>query len=294
MEDEEQNGAVSLPKGAAAVNKMIRENSDIFSDSHCKVCSAVLISESQKLAHYQSMKHANKVRRYLSIHKDEEPVGKKFKPPSPDNDNTNGEEDRMKACPVCNMTFSSPVVAQSHYQGKVHSKNLKLKEQGIPEKVYPQSKTVPKKPSPVSASPDVSAGSDPEKFCSICHASFNNPLMSKQHYVGKKHKKQMTKVKLMEHYGPSSAPASLLNILCGKKTPQRHQHVWSIQLIQFYRCDDSNVSTKVMKIKHLTRHDCDREETGCLLRSPGSLLRSSGSRTTSGAPVLSRFPATAG
>ncbi|KAK1161291.1 zinc finger protein 346-like [Acipenser oxyrinchus oxyrinchus] len=208
MADEEQNGAVSLPKGAAAVNKMIRENSDIFSDSHCKVCSAVLISESQKLAHYQSMKHANKVRRYLSIHKDEEPVMKKFKPPSPSNDSSNGEEDRMKACPVCNMTFSSPVVAQSHYQGKVHSKNLKLKEQGIPEKVYPQSKTVPKKPSPVSAPPEVSAGNDPEKFCSICHASFNNPLMSKQHYVGKKHKKQMTKVKLMEHFGPSSAPAS--------------------------------------------------------------------------------------
>lgn len=36
-----------------AVNKMIKEHGDLFSDSQCKVCSAVLISESQKLTHYQ-------------------------------------------------------------------------------------------------------------------------------------------------------------------------------------------------------------------------------------------------
>lgn len=32
---------------------MIKEHSDLFSDSQCKICSAVLISESQKLTHYQ-------------------------------------------------------------------------------------------------------------------------------------------------------------------------------------------------------------------------------------------------
>ena len=36
-----------------AVNKMIKEHGDLFSDSQCKVCSAALISESQKLTHYQ-------------------------------------------------------------------------------------------------------------------------------------------------------------------------------------------------------------------------------------------------
>lgn len=40
------------------------------------------------------------------------------------------EGGKYKACSVCNMTFSSPVVAQSHYQGKVHSKNLRLKTYG--------------------------------------------------------------------------------------------------------------------------------------------------------------------
>lgn len=50
---------------------------------------------------------------------------------------------------------------------------------------------------------------DPDKFCSLCHATFNNPLMAKQHYVGKKHRKQETKHKLMAHYGRTpDAPAS--------------------------------------------------------------------------------------
>jgi len=30
--------------------------------------------------------------------------------------------------------------------------------------------------------------------------------MAQQHYVGKKHRKQMTRLKLMETYGPSTAP----------------------------------------------------------------------------------------
>ncbi len=50
------------------------------------------------------------------------------------------------------------------------------------------------------------AKQDHDRFCSICQASFNNPLMAQQHYSGKKHKKHLTKQKLMETYGPSSAP----------------------------------------------------------------------------------------
>jgi len=34
-------------------------------------------------------------------------------------------EDRNKCCPICNMTFSSPAVATSHYLGKTHAKNMK-------------------------------------------------------------------------------------------------------------------------------------------------------------------------
>ncbi|XP_075958144.1 zinc finger protein 346 isoform X2 [Anarhichas minor] len=205
-----------LPSGPAEVNKMIKEHGDLFSDSQCKVCSAVLISESQKLTHYQSKKHGNKVRRYLSMQNEKEPELKKFKSSSSDSDCNNGDTDRSKVCHVCNMTFSSIVMAESHYQGKVHAKNLRLKSVGPQAPVASQTPlTVLPKKKPADDSSGVPAtggdsNSDPDRFCSICQASFNNPLMAQQHYVGKKHRKQMTKQKLMETYGPSTAPASTL------------------------------------------------------------------------------------
>ncbi|XP_059207359.1 zinc finger protein 346 isoform X3 [Centropristis striata] len=196
---------------------MIKEHGDLFSDSQCKVCSAVLISESQKLTHYQSKKHANKVRRYLSIQNEKEPTLKKFKSSSSDSDCNNGDTDRSKVCHLCNMTFSSPVMAESHYQGKVHAKNLRLKNVG-PQAPAVASQTPPtvqpkKKPADELSLQATGGGNNndnPDRFCSICQASFNNPLMAQQHYVGKKHRKQMTKMKLMETYGPSTTPASTL------------------------------------------------------------------------------------
>uniref|UniRef100_A0AAQ5ZHM3 Zinc finger protein 346 n=1 Tax=Amphiprion ocellaris TaxID=80972 RepID=A0AAQ5ZHM3_AMPOC len=180
---------------------MIKEHGNLFSDSQCKVCSAVLISESQKLTHYQSKKHANKVRLYACICQQ---------------DCNNGDTDRLKACHVCNMTFSAPVVAESHYQGKVHAKNLRLKTVGpqTPGTVAPPPTPTAqpkKKPADDSSAAPATGGNNnnnnnPDRFCSICQASFNNPLMAQQHYVGKKHRKQMTKLKLMETYGPSTAP----------------------------------------------------------------------------------------
>ncbi|XP_059207357.1 zinc finger protein 346 isoform X2 [Centropristis striata] len=205
-----------LPSGPAEVNKMIKEHGDLFSDSQCKVCSAVLISESQKLTHYQSKKHANKVRRYLSIQNEKEPTLKKFKSSSSDSDCNNGDTDRSKVCHLCNMTFSSPVMAESHYQGKVHAKNLRLKNVGPQAPVASQTPPTvqPKKKPADELSLQATGGGNnndnPDRFCSICQASFNNPLMAQQHYVGKKHRKQMTKMKLMETYGPSTTPASTL------------------------------------------------------------------------------------
>ncbi|CAL8335710.1 unnamed protein product, partial [Gadus morhua 'NCC'] len=66
----------------------------LFTDSYCRVCSAQLISESQRVAHYEGSEE--------------------------------GGVDKNKCCTLCNMSFTSPVVAQSHYQGKIHAKRLKL------------------------------------------------------------------------------------------------------------------------------------------------------------------------
>uniref|UniRef100_A0A3Q0THW7 Zinc finger protein 346 n=1 Tax=Amphilophus citrinellus TaxID=61819 RepID=A0A3Q0THW7_AMPCI len=135
---------------------MIKEHGDLFSDSQCKVCSAVLISESQKLTHYQSKKHANKVRRYLSIQNEQEP------------DCNNGDTDRLKVCHVCNMTFSAPVVAESHYQGKVHAKNLRLKTVG----------------------PQALASTLNGYPCTICNIELNSVEQYQSHISGAKHKNQ--------------------------------------------------------------------------------------------------------
>ncbi|XP_034298575.1 zinc finger protein 346 isoform X15 [Pantherophis guttatus] len=207
--------ASALPVGKEAVDQLIKENSHIFTDTQCKVCSAVLISESQKLAHYQSKKHANKVRRYMSIHGEEEFCqNKKIKL---DTEQSSNGEDRNKCCPICNMTFSSPVVANSHYLGKTHAKNLKLKQQSPKTEAALSIQKEPTNllPTTVSTNEENQNTSDPDKFCSLCHATFNNPLMAKQHYVGKKHKKQETKLKLMAHYGRTPEEPAVSNAAKG-------------------------------------------------------------------------------
>ncbi|XP_072806305.1 zinc finger matrin-type protein 4 isoform X2 [Vicugna pacos] len=97
---------------------------DLFTDSYCKVCSAQLISESQRVAHYESRKHASKVRLYYMLHpRDGGCPAKKLR-------SENGSDadmvDKNKCCTLCNMSFTSAVVADSHYQGKIHAKRLKL------------------------------------------------------------------------------------------------------------------------------------------------------------------------
>lgn len=59
---------------------------------------------------------------------------------------------------------------------------------------------------------------DPDKFCSLCHSTFNDPAMAQQHYMGKRHRKQETKLKLMAHYGRLADPA-VSDLPAGKGYP---------------------------------------------------------------------------
>ncbi|KAM5299461.1 zinc finger protein 346 isoform 2-T2 [Ctenodactylus gundi] len=188
------------PLGREEVEHMIQKNQCLFTNTQCKVCCALLISESQKLAHYQSKKHANKVKRYLAIHGMETLKGETKRLDS--DQKSSRSKDKNQCCPVCNMTFSSPVVAQSHYLGKTHAKNLKLKQQSTKVEALHQNREI----------------IDPDKFCSLCHATFNDPVMAQQHYMGKKHRKQETKLKLMAHYGRLADPA-VTGLLAGKGYP---------------------------------------------------------------------------
>ncbi|XP_042523071.1 zinc finger protein 346 isoform X4 [Dipodomys spectabilis] len=173
------------PVGREEVEHMIQKNQCLFTNTQCKVCCAMLISESQKLAHYQKSSRS---------------------------------KDKNQCCPICNMTFSSPVVAQSHYLGKTHAKNLKLKQQSTKVEALSKRLINPFLVASTLALHQSREMIDPDKFCSLCHATFNDPAMAQQHYVGKKHRKQETKLKLMAHYGRLADPA-VTDLTAGKGYP---------------------------------------------------------------------------
>ncbi|XP_052464375.1 zinc finger matrin-type protein 4-like isoform X2 [Carassius gibelio] len=141
----------------------------LFTDSYCKVCSAQLISESQRVAHYESRKHANKVRLYYMLH----PVdgGCPAKKLRTDDGSVEGDVDKNKCCTLCNMSFTSAVVAQSHYQGKIHAKRLRLLL-GEPPAI-------------------TSKGLKRSHTCEVCSVTLNSVAQYHAHLQGSKHQNNL-------------------------------------------------------------------------------------------------------
>ncbi|KAG5834776.1 hypothetical protein ANANG_G00265160 [Anguilla anguilla] len=186
---------------AGALPRQQQQQQGLFTDSYCSVCSAQLISQSQRLAHYQSRKHANKVRLYYMLHpQDGGCPAKKLRTDSASED---ADVDRNKCCTLCNMSFTSAVVAESHYQGKIHAKRLRLL---LGDAAVPNTGTETPS-SPASPPPDVTAATSPwrredsDRFCQLCSAWFNNAGMARQHYDGKKHRRNAGRADLLEHLG---------------------------------------------------------------------------------------------
>ncbi|XP_055249375.1 zinc finger matrin-type protein 1 isoform X1 [Moschus berezovskii] len=211
-----------------------QEKTELFADNFCNICGVVLQFESQRISHYESEKHAQNVRFYFQMHgKQNEVPGKKMKM-----DVRNFQEhrsevvDRNKFCGLCHMVFSSSVVAQSHYVGKVHSKKLKqLMEErdlvspsgfqpamGVPITTSAEStflKPLAVKPPPGGIKDKIMPSSsssaldlnNPNKYCKLCPASFNSPLMAHQHYVGKKHKRNEARKKFIDKIREKPLPA---------------------------------------------------------------------------------------
>ncbi|XP_064031818.1 zinc finger matrin-type protein 4 isoform X2 [Pogoniulus pusillus] len=145
---------------------------ELFTESYCKVCSAQLISESQRVAHYEGS----------------------------DGDSV----DKNKCCTLCNMSFTSAVVAESHYQGKIHAKRLKLllgEQPALKATDSPLSSLKQAHTEGAAAVPSPQQRRDSDRYCQLCAAWFNNPLMAQQHYDGKKHKKNAARADLLEQLG---------------------------------------------------------------------------------------------
>ncbi|XP_060039243.1 zinc finger matrin-type protein 1 isoform X1 [Erinaceus europaeus] len=167
-----------------------QEKTDLFTDNVCNICGLVLELESQRILHYE-------------VHRSD-------------------VTDRNKFCDLCNMIFSSSVVAQSHYVGKGHAKKVKqLMEEnnegspsgstqemaGVPitttVSTFLKPLTVKSPPGGIKDKTMPSSSNDlnlnnPSKYCKLCPASFNSPLMAQQHYVGKKHKRNEARKKYVD------------------------------------------------------------------------------------------------
>ncbi|XP_004777179.3 zinc finger matrin-type protein 1 isoform X2 [Mustela putorius furo] len=211
-----------------------QEKTELYTDNFCNVCGVVLQFESQRISHYESEKHAQNVRFYFQMHGEQNEVpGKKMKMDVRNFQVHRSEVvDRNKFCDLCNMIFSSPIVAQSHYVGKVHAKKLKQlmeehdqaspsgfqPEMGVPLTTSAEStflKPLAVKPPPggikdktmPSSSSSALDLNNPNKYCKLCPASFNSPLMAQQHYVGKKHKRNEARKKFVDNIREKPLPA---------------------------------------------------------------------------------------
>ncbi|KAF5893988.1 zinc finger matrin-type protein 1-like, partial [Clarias magur] len=181
----------------------------MLTDTFCQVCEAVLMFESQRVSHYEGKKHAQRVRIYLQTKKAERNQQSHESDSSQVAFNSVGA-DPEKFCQLCNMVFSSPVVAKSHYEGKVHAKNMR--KSSAPCSVDARTTVSPsvkamedtaetstqgdavqdRKESTASAAQGVDL-SDPDKYCKLCTASFNNPMMAAEHYSGRKHQRNLAR-----------------------------------------------------------------------------------------------------
>ncbi|XP_060791444.1 zinc finger matrin-type protein 1 [Neoarius graeffei] len=197
----------------------------LLTDTFCQVCEAVLMFKSQRVSHYEGKKHAQRVRIYLQTKKAE-----RNKQSHESSSLQSVSADPEKFCELCSMVFSSPVVAKSHYEGKVHAKNTRKSSTTV--SVDTKTKVSSADP-PISAVDDTVEGrehsdvvqeqkegmdsaaqgvdlSDPDKYCKLCTASFNNPVMAAEHYNGRKHQRNLSRQELHSKLGEQSEHASSL------------------------------------------------------------------------------------
>ncbi|MGH0123089.1 UNVERIFIED_CONTAM: hypothetical protein FKN15_049628 [Acipenser sinensis] len=96
-------------------------NGGIFTDSYCNICNAQLISESQRVAHYESKKHANKVRLFYMLHpEDGGPPSKRLRPDNPTEPGTSLEAQKSSS-------ILSPMTL--HYSAACDREQMNLSQQ---------------------------------------------------------------------------------------------------------------------------------------------------------------------
>ncbi|KAL8188049.1 UNVERIFIED_CONTAM: Zinc finger matrin-type protein 3 [Gekko kuhli] len=108
----------------------------------CRLCNVTLNSAQQAQAHYQGKNHSKKLRNYYAANSCPAPARMNSSlepathpvaslPPQGASSKPGGRvilATENDYCKLCDASFSSPAVAQAHYQGKNHAKRLRLAE----------------------------------------------------------------------------------------------------------------------------------------------------------------------
>ncbi|XP_054876951.1 zinc finger matrin-type protein 1 isoform X2 [Poeciliopsis prolifica] len=203
----------------------------LLTDYYCYICSSNLMFESNRVAHYEGKQHSQKVKTYLNAMRADLSSGCQ-----------NMSRNKNSFCELCYVVFSSQVVAKSHYEGKLHAKNLRKRRllESVKDTAVHNSPAVTQDPvnsdqnssqeddlefysEPTSNTPPFSNTGvdleDPNKYCALCVASFNNPLMASQHYNGRKHQKKMARQKLLKaQENDAQQGNSFMCQMCGVST----------------------------------------------------------------------------
>uniref|UniRef100_A0A3B5LQW4 C2H2-type domain-containing protein n=1 Tax=Xiphophorus couchianus TaxID=32473 RepID=A0A3B5LQW4_9TELE len=187
----------------------------LLTDYYCHICSSNLMFEANRVAHYEGKQHSQKVKTYLNAMRAD--LGRGCQ---------NMSHDKNSFCELCYVVFSSHVVAKSHYEGKIHAKNLRkrsllvsgkyfLTQQCIIHQLSPRIPLTPTRTRPRRTT------RNPNKYCALCVASFNNPQMALQHYNGRKHQKKMARQELLKAHGKDAQQGiarQWIYVMCGVST----------------------------------------------------------------------------
>uniref|UniRef100_A0A8C2T646 C2H2-type domain-containing protein n=1 Tax=Coturnix japonica TaxID=93934 RepID=A0A8C2T646_COTJA len=164
----------------------------LFTDTFCRVCWAVLPFESQRMSHYEGRKHAQNVYLYVQSH------GRKDERMKCDKKKEIMDCTKNKYCNLCNIILASPDVASSHLQGKIHAQKLR---QLAENKALVEAQSVQPSWTCHMVPSSSSKLSLEMNYCNLCCVPLNGPHSAQNHYVGKKHGKNLARKKVMEELG---------------------------------------------------------------------------------------------
>uniref|UniRef100_A0A673CVN8 Zinc finger matrin-type protein 3 n=1 Tax=Sphaeramia orbicularis TaxID=375764 RepID=A0A673CVN8_9TELE len=206
---------------------------------YCKLCNVTLNSAQQAQAHYQGKNHSKKLRNFYAG--SQQPPAIRIPEALEANGQTalnSGSSDTTRVilatendyCKLCDASFSSPAVAQAHYQGKNHAKKLRLAEaqEGnnettqrrnrkdgneyrlVKNRRSPQLPTGPYyNPRPRQRIPrDLAMCVTPsgQFYCSMCNCGAEQETDFRQHLESKQHKAKVSELRYrneMENLGYS-------------------------------------------------------------------------------------------